>query len=241
MLEIQDIHVYRGKTYVLQGVSLHVGQGEIAALIGANGAGKTTTLRAASGLLRAKQGRILFRPEPGGEQVDISRLKPEQIVGLGMSHCPEGRGVFSSLSVRENLLIGAYLRTDRDGIAEDYEKVCRMFPILEERSGQAAGLLSGGEQMMLAVGRSLMSSPRLLLLDEPSLGLAPLVVEQIFRMLAEINSQGVTILLVEQNAVMALDLAHKAYVMENGRVTLSGPSRELACNPDVRRAYLGGH
>ncbi len=240
MLRLDDIHVYRGGTYVLQGVSLEVGRGEIVALIGANGAGKTTTLRTVSGLLRARRGRIEYRPDPDGEAVDISRLPAERIVSLGISHCPEGRGVFSRLTVRENLLVGAYLRRDRSAVEEDCRRIVRLFPILGERSHQRAGSLSGGEQEMLAVGRALMSRPRLLLLDEPSLGLSPLVVEQLFETLLAVNEEGVTLLLVEQNAVMALDLAHRAYVMENGRIGLSGPSPDLAGNEAVQRAYLGG-
>jgi branched-chain amino acid transport system ATP-binding protein len=240
MLEIKDIHVYRGQTYVLQGVSLEIDRREIVALIGANGAGKTSMLRTVSGLLRARSGQILFRPDADSEKIDISRMSAEQIVSLGVSHCPEGRGIFSRLSVRENLLIGAYLRKDRSLIEEDYRRVCNIFPILGERADQAGGSLSGGEQEMLAVGRALMSRPRLLILDEPSLGLGPIIVENLFNVLQEINTQGVTILLVEQNAVMALDFAHRAYVLENGRVTLSGPSSELADNEKVRRAYLGG-
>jgi len=240
MLRIDDIHVYRGRTYVLHGVSLEVQRGEIAALIGANGAGKTTTLRTISGLLRPRSGHIYFQPEVKGREIEISGLAAEEIVRLGVSHCPEGRGVFSQLTVRENLLVGAYLSRDNQAIDQDYRHITDMFPILRERARQTAGLLSGGEQMMLAVGRALMSRPRLLIMDEPSLGLAPLLVDMIFRMLSEINEQGVTILLVEQNAVMALDLAHKAYVLETGRVALSGPSRELASDEKVRQAYLGG-
>jgi branched-chain amino acid transport system ATP-binding protein len=240
MLEIDDIHVYRGQTYVLQGVSLQVGRQEIVALIGANGAGKTSMLRTISGLLRARRGKILYQPAGSSKKIDISRMSAEQIVGLGVSHCPEGRGIFSRLSVKENLLIGAYLRKDKDAIGEDYRRICEIFPILGERADQTGGSLSGGEQEMLAVGRALMSRPRLLILDEPSLGLGPIIVENLFNVLHEINSQGVTMLLVEQNAVMALDFAHRAYVLENGRVTLSGPSRELADNVNVRRAYLGG-
>lgn len=241
MLEVKDIHVYRGKTRVLKGVSLRVEHGQIVALIGANGAGKTTTLRTVSGLLRPQQGGIYYRPEKDGDRIDLSTLAAEKLVGLGISHCPEGRGVFSGLSVRQNLLIGAYLRKDKRSIAADFERVCRLFPILGERTAQAAGSLSGGEQAMLALGRALMSRPRLLILDEPSLGLGPIIVENLFDILSEINSRGVTILLVEQNAVMALDLAHKAYVLETGRITLSGPSRQLANDENVRRAYLGGH
>ena len=240
MLEIRDIHVYRGQTYVLQGVSLEVNRGEIVALIGANGAGKTSMLRTISGLLRTKSGQIIYQPNGNGEKIDISRMSAEQIVNLGVSHCPEGRGIFAQLTVRENLLVGAYLRKDKQAIGKDYQHVCEIFPILGERANQAGGSLSGGEQEMLAVGRALMSRPRLLILDEPSLGLGPIIVENLFRVLHEINTQGVTILLVEQNAVMALEYADRAYVLENGCVTLSGPSRELANNENVRRAYLGG-
>ncbi|KIX12428.1 ABC transporter ATP-binding protein [Dethiosulfatarculus sandiegensis] len=240
MLKLNDIHVYRGQTYVLKGVSLEVGRGEIVALIGANGAGKTTTLRTISGLLTPKNGSIIYTPEKDDPPWDISGAQAEDIVARGIAHCPEGRGVFAQLSVRENLMVGAYLRNDKKQIEYDHERVCHMFPILGERANQAAGSLSGGEQAMLAVGRALMTRPRLLILDEPSLGLAPLVVEFIFDMLAEINSQGVTVLLVEQNAVMALKLANRAYVLENGQVTLSGPSDELARDEKVRRAYLGG-
>jgi len=240
MLEIRDIHVYRGQTYVLQGVSLAVNRGEIVALIGANGAGKTSMLRTISGLLRTKSGQIIYQPNGKGEKIDISRMSAEQIVNLGVCHCPEGRGIFARLTVRENLLVGAYLRKDKQAIGEDYEHVCEIFPILGERANQAGGSLSGGEQEMLAVGRALMSRPRLLILDEPSLGLGPIIIENLFKVLHEINTQGVTILLVEQNAVMALEYADRAYVLENGRVTLSGPSQELANNENVRRAYLGG-
>ena len=240
MLEVRDIHVYRGQTYVLQGVSLAVKRGEIVALIGANGAGKTSMLRTISGLLRVKSGQILYRAGGKDEKTDISRMPAEHIVNLGVSHCPEGRGIFARLSVRENLLLGAYLRRDKPAIAADYRRVCDTFPILGERADQAGGSLSGGEQEMLAVGRALMSRPRLLILDEPSLGLGPIIVDDLFRVLQEINARGVTILLVEQNAVMALEYADRAYVMENGRVTLSGPSRDLAGNEDVRRAYMGG-
>ncbi|OGP62708.1 MAG: ABC transporter ATP-binding protein [Deltaproteobacteria bacterium RBG_13_49_15] len=240
MLKIDDIHVYRGRTYVLQGVSLEVGRREIVALIGANGAGKTTLLRTISGLLRPKKGKILFQPDSQSQEIDISGASPEQIVQLGISHCPEGRGIFSRLSVLENLMIGAYLRKNRNEILDDYNSICRVFPILKEREDQAAGSLSGGEQEMLAIGRALMSRPELLILDEPSLGLGPIVVESLFQVLSEINSRGVTILLVEQNAIMALDLAHRAYVLETGRVVLYGTSGELAGNEDVQKAYLGG-
>jgi len=240
MLRIDDIRVYRDRTYVLQGISLNVGHGEIVALIGANGAGKTSMLRTISGLLRPKSGRILYKPHGAGEEIDISRVSAEQIVALGISHCPEGRGIFSRLSVGENLMIGAYLRKNKQEILQDYRRICGIFPILGERARQTAGSLSGGEQEMLAVGRALMSRPRLLILDEPSLGLGPIIIENLFEVLHDINAEGVTILLVEQNAVMALDYSHRAYVLENGRVTLSGPSTELAQDEKVRSAYLGG-
>jgi branched-chain amino acid transport system ATP-binding protein len=240
MLTVADIHVYRGRTHVLKGVSLEVGRGDIVALIGANGAGKTTLLRTLSGLLRPRQGAIRFQAQPDGPQVDLARLAAEDIVELGVSHCPEGRGIFARLSVRENLLIGAYRRRDRRGIEEDCRRVCAIFPILAERAGQAAGSLSGGEQEMLALGRALMSRPALLILDEPSLGLGPMVVARLFEVLAEINRQGVTLLIVEQNAVAALNLARRAYVLETGRMALSGSSAALLDDPSVRRAYLGG-
>ncbi len=238
MLRIENLEVYRGRTYVLKGISLEVGRGEIVALIGANGAGKTTTLRTISGLLHPHRGRIAYRTETD-EELALDRLRAEEIVRQGVSHCPEGRGVFAGLTVRENLVAGAYLRRDKQGIREDFQKVCALFPILGQRASQTAGSLSGGEQAMLAIGRALMARPRLLILDEPSLGLAPLIVARIFALLAEINAQGVTLLLVEQNAVMALDLSHRAYVLETGRVTLSGASSAIACDEAVRRAYLG--
>lgn len=240
MLRVDDIHVYRGRTHVLKGISLEVGRGEIVALIGANGAGKTTLLRTLSGLLRPRQGAIRYRADAVSREADLTQIPAEEIVGLGLSHCPEGRGVFAQLSVRENLLIGAYRRSDRQGIEDDYRRICETFPILGERAGQAAGSLSGGEQEMLALGRALMSRPRLLTLDEPSLGLGPIVVAELFKVLEEINRQGVTLLLVEQNAVAALDLSHRAYVLETGRVALAGSSCELLNDSNVRRAYLGG-
>lgn len=239
MLTIENIDVYRGKTHVLHKVDLHVGHGEIIALIGANGAGKTTTLKTISGFLRPAKGKVLYTSEKGKNPVDISPLAPEQIVGAGISQCPEGRGIFSQLSVKENLIIGAYLRSDNE-IEKDIQSMYEMFPILGERANQTAGKLSGGEQMMLALGRSLMGRPKLLILDEPSLGLAPLIIETIFNMLIKINAQGVTILIVEQNAVMALEMSHRAYVLETGHVTLSGQSSDLVLNPRVQKAYLGG-
>ncbi len=239
MLRIENLEVYRGRTYVLKGISLEVGRGEIVALIGANGAGKTTTLKTISGLLRPHRGRIAYRTETD-EELALDRLRAEEIVRQGVSHCPEGRGVFAGLTVRENLVAGSYLRRDKQGIREDFQQVCELFPILEQRASQTAGSLSGGEQAMLAIARALMARPRLLILDEPSLGLAPLIVAKIFALLAEINARGVTLLLVEQNAVRALDLSHRAYVLETGRVTLSGASSAIACDEAVRRAYLGG-
>ncbi|WP_319583706.1 ABC transporter ATP-binding protein [uncultured Pseudodesulfovibrio sp.] len=240
MLQLKDVNVFRGNTHVLHGVSLEVGEGEIVALIGANGAGKTTTLRAVSGLLPTREGSITYRPDAGAAPLELHSMQAESIVATGLCQCPEGRGIFGGLSVIENLHMGAYLRDDKQGILEDLEKIHTMFPILADRARQTAGTLSGGEQMMLALGRSLMSRPKLLMLDEPSLGLAPLVVESIFEMLADINRQGVTVLLVEQNAVMALELAHRAYVLENGVVTMSGTGAELANDDNVRKAYLGG-
>ena len=237
MLEATDLGVWRGQTHVLEGINLAVGAGEIVALIGANGAGKTTFLMTVSGLLRPRAGGLAFRDD--GREFDLAALPAEAIVALGIAHCPEGRQVFASLTVRENLLIGAYRRRDRVAILQDLERVHGHFPILAERRDQSAGTLSGGEQMMLAIGRALMSRPRLLLLDEPSLGLAPQVVDTIFEILERINREGTTLLLVEQNASMALDLADRAYVLETGRVALSGPARTLADDPDVRRAYLG--
>lgn len=239
MLEVQNSHAYIGQTYILKGVSIEIKHGEIVALIGANGAGKTTTLSAISGLMKIRKGSILFRKEAKDAQRDISKARAEEIVKMGISHCPEGRQVFTDLSVWENLLIGAYLRREKQTIQSDLQWICGLFPILRERRNQSAGNLSGGEQMMLAIGRALMSRPKLLLLDEPSLGLAPRLVEEIFKMLEQINTAGTTILLVEQNASMALELAHRAYVMESGKIKLSGTGKELAENEAVRKAYLG--
>ncbi len=239
MLELSDLHVFRGQTHVLKGLNLRAERGEVVALIGANGAGKTTTLMTLSGLLRPRQGTIRFRAGEGGAEFDIGRCSSEEIVKLGIVHCPEGRQIFASLSVRENLVVGAYLRRDAPGVRADLERVFELFPILRERQALGAGNLSGGEQMMLALGRALMARPRMLLLDEPSLGLAPQAADQIFDMLLEINRDGATLLLVEQNASAALELAHRAYVMETGRIALSGTGAELAASEDVRRTYLG--
>jgi len=234
LLEISDLHVSYGAVQALRGVSLSVGQGEIVALIGANGAGKSTTLRAVSGIIRPHQGHIRF------DSRDITHTQPDRIVAMGISHVPEGRRVFARLTVRENLELGAYTRRDRKELAETLEQVFARFPRLRERTGQLAGTLSGGEQQMLAMGRALMSRPRLMLLDEPSMGLAPMLVREIFSIISDLNAMGTTILLVEQNANMALSIAHRAYVLETGQIVLSGPARDLTGNPEVRRAYLGG-
>ncbi len=234
MLKIEDINVYYGAIHALKGISVAVTEGEIVTLIGANGAGKSTILRTVSGLLRPKTGQILF------EGKNIASVAAQQIVKLGISQVPEGRRIFANMTVLENLELGAYVRNDSQGIKEDMDKVFNRFPRLAERRAQVAGTLSGGEQQMLAMGRALMSRPRLLLLDEPSMGLAPLLVKEIFSIIQEINATGTTILLVEQNAHMALSIANKAYVLETGRITLSGPAKELAESEEVRKAYLGG-
>ncbi len=234
MLKIDDINVYYGAIHALKGISLEVPEGEIVTLIGANGAGKSTTLRTISGLLRPKTGHITF------EGQDIASLPAQDIVKKGICHVPEGRRIFANMSVLENLELGAYTRSDSKGIAEDMEGVFKRFPRLRERKSQVAGTLSGGEQQMLAIGRALMSRPRLLLMDEPSMGLAPLLVKEIFAIIKEINASGTTILLVEQNANMALSVAQKAYVLETGRITLAGTAKELSESEAVRKAYLGG-
>ena len=233
ILELQDLHVHYGAIHALHGVSLRVARGEVVALIGANGAGKTTTLRAVSGLLEPTSGRVILAGE------DVAGVKAHQLVPKGLAHAPEGRGIFLNLSVEENLRLGAFLRRDEAGIAADMERGYGLFPRLKERRRQQAGTLSGGEQQMLAVARALMSRPRLLLLDEPSLGLAPQVVEQIFSILRSINEEGVSVLLVEQNAAKALQLAHRAYVLETGEVVMEGAGRELLHAPEIRKAYLG--
>jgi branched-chain amino acid transport system ATP-binding protein len=233
MLSLRDLDVHYGAIHALRGVSFEVREGEIVTLIGANGAGKTTTLRAVSGLLRASAGSIEYR----GERT--AGLKPHKLVERGLCHAPEGRGIFPNLTVRENLQLGAFLRRDADGIAKDMEQGFSLFPILKEREKQMAGTLSGGEQQMLAIARALMARPKLLLLDEPSLGLAPQVTETIFRIIEEINRHGVTILLVEQNAHLALGIAHHGHVLETGQVVQSGTGQELLRSPEVRKAYLG--
>ncbi|MDD3853366.1 MAG: ABC transporter ATP-binding protein [Syntrophomonadaceae bacterium] len=234
MLEVKEIDVYYGAIHALKKLSINVEQGSIVTLIGANGAGKTTTLKTISGLLRPRSGAIYFK---GNE---ITKVPPEKIVGLGISQVPEGRRVFASMSVMENLEMGAYLRKKKSEINSDLENVFTRFPRLKERSRQMAGTLSGGEQQMLAIGRALMARPQLLLMDEPSMGLAPLLVKEIFEIIKDINSRGTTILLVEQNANMALSIADYAYVIETGEIVLQGNARELMHSEDVKNAYLGG-
>jgi branched-chain amino acid transport system ATP-binding protein len=233
MLTLENVSVNYGAINALSGISLRVEQGEVVTLIGANGAGKSTTLRTITGLLEPTQGRVIFEGE------DISGKATHKLVARGISMSPEGRGVFANLSVRENLQMGAYLQKNRSQIASDMQRVFEMFPRLKEREAQSAGTLSGGEQQMLAMGRALMSRPRLLLLDEPSLGLAPLVVHTIFEAIEEIRSKGTTILLVEQNAHAALKHSDRAYVLETGQIVMEGPSAELAADPRIKEAYLG--
>jgi len=234
VLQVKDIDIYYGAIHALKKLSLEVEQGSIVTLIGANGAGKTTTLKTISGLLRPRNGSVFFKG------LDISKVAPEKIVGMGISQVPEGRRVFQSMSVLENLEMGAYLRRDKKEIAEDMETVFTRFPRLKERRKQLAGTLSGGEQQMLAIGRALMARPQLLLMDEPSMGLAPLLVKEIFAIIKDINERGTTILLVEQNANMALSVAHKAYVIETGEIVLKGSAEQLLKSEDVKKAYLGG-
>ena len=233
LLELSNLDVHYGAIHALRGISFSVAEGEIVTLIGANGAGKTTTLRAVSGMLKPTNGSIRY------SGADIAGLKPHKLVARGLCHAPEGRGIFPNLTVRENLLLGAFLRRDRQEIEKDEAKGFSLFPVLEERAAQPAGTRSGGEQQMLAIARALMARPRLLLLDEPSLGLAPQVTETIFRIIEEINKAGVTILLVEQNAHLALGIAHHGYVLETGSVVQSGTGQELLKSPEIRKAYLG--
>lgn len=233
MLKLSNLHVYYGSIRALNGVSFQVNEGELVALIGSNGAGKSTTLKTISGLLRPRQGAILY------EDADITRTAPDRIVALGISHCPEGRRIFGGLTVRENLRLGAVQRRRGTDMAADMEWVLSLFPILKERLSQSGGTLSGGEQQMLAIGRALMSRPKLLLLDEPSLGLAPLIVEHIFQIIRQLKQQGKTILLVEQNIHQALDAADRVYVIETGQITLTGTPEELKHNPQVEQSYLG--
>ncbi len=233
LLDVAEISVSYGAITALKGVSLSVGKGEVVALIGANGAGKTSTLRAVSGMLKPIAGHIRLRGQ------DVTGLKSNQLVPMGLAHAPEGRGIFPNLTVQENLDLGAYLRRDTAEIAADLEKSFGLFPRLKERRAQLAGTLSGGEQQMLSISRALMSRPTLLLLDEPSLGLAPQVTQTIFRILREVNAQGMSILLVEQNAHLALELAHWAYVLETGEIAMQGTGKELLASEAIRKAYLG--
>jgi len=234
VLQVKDIDVYYGAIHALKKMSLEVEQGSIVTLIGANGAGKTTTLKTISGILRPRSGSVFFK------DIDISKVAPEKIVGMGISQVPEGRRVFASMSVLENLEMGAYLRKNKKEIADDMDNVFVRFPRLKERRKQMAGTLSGGEQQMLAIGRALMARPQLLLMDEPSMGLAPLLVKEIFAIIKDINERGTTILLVEQNAHMALSIADKAYVIETGEIVLQGSAEQLLKSEDVKKAYLGG-
>jgi branched-chain amino acid transport system ATP-binding protein len=233
LLEVDHLNVYYGAIHALQGITFSVGEGEIVTLIGANGAGKSTTLRTVSGLIRPRGGSVSLRGK------EITMMPAEDIVRQGISHVPEGRKIFAPLTVRENLLMGAYTRTDPAEIERSLERVFASFPRLKERINQLGGTLSGGEQQMLATARGLMSRPSLLLMDEPSMGLSPILVEEIFRIIQEINSQGTSILLVEQNALMALSIASRAYVLETGRIVLEGNAKEVAENPQVKAAYLG--
>ncbi len=233
MLKILGLHTYYGDLHALHGVSLHVREGEIVSVIGNNGAGKTTTLMTVSGVLRPRAGAIEF----GGRRID--HLKPAEIVGLGLGHVPEGRQLFPTMTVEENLLMGACIRRARAARAESLERAYSLFPRLRDRHGQVAGTLSGGEQQMLAIGRGLMSRPRLLMLDEPSLGLSPVMVTTMFDVIHQINRSGTTILLVEQNVFRALKLAHRGYILEDGRIVAEGPSQQLLRDPQVRTAYLG--
>lgn len=234
MLKLSELDVYYGAIHALRDVSVSVEQGEIVTLIGANGAGKSTLLRTASGMVRAKSGNVNYLGD------EIGKASIASIVSRGLIHCPEGRRIFANLTVKENLELGAYLRNDKAGIAEDYERALNYFPRVRERLAQIAGTLSGGEQQMLAIGRALMSRPKLLMLDEPSLGLAPVIVQDIFRIIKEINQEGVSILLVEQNANQALAIADRGYVLETGKIVLEGPAQKLLVDPEVRKAYLGG-
>jgi branched-chain amino acid transport system ATP-binding protein len=233
MLEISNLNVHYGAIHALKGINLKVNQGEIVTLIGSNGAGKTTTLKTISGMLKPTEGKILF------QGTEINKLNSNKLVSLGVAHVPEGRRVFGTMSVMENLEMGAYTRNDKTEIKKDFDKIFTLFPRLLERKEQMAGTLSGGEQQMLAIGRALMSRPQLLLLDEPSMGLAPLIVKQIFSIISDINKEGMTVLLIEQNASMALKIANRAYVIQNGSIDMEGDASELLNDENVKNAYLG--
>ncbi len=235
LLEVQDIHTYYGNIHALKGISLQVEEGEIVTLIGANGAGKSTTLNTICGITPARIGAVMLAGS------DITHTPPHDIVRLGVTQAPEGRQIFARLTVRENLDLGAYTRDDRSGIAESLDMVYEMFPRLKERAGQTGGTLSGGEQQMLAIGRALMAQPRILLLDEPSMGLAPILVQEIFDIVQRLNEQGTTILLVEQNAQVSLAISDRGYVLQTGEIVLSGTGKDLLANEMVRKAYLGEH
>jgi len=234
MLKVEDLVVHYGAIEAIKGISFEINEGEVVALIGSNGAGKTTTLHAISGLLKPTNGKVTFEGE------EISNIPANKIVSLGLAQVPEGRRVFSEQTVMENLELGAYTRKDPDGVKKDLEMVFNRFPRLKERKDQISGTLSGGEQQMLAMGRALMAKPKLLLLDEPSMGLAPLLVREIFSIIKDINQAGTTVLLVEQNAKMALEIADRAYVLETGKITMTGTGNELADSDEIRKAYLGG-
>jgi len=234
LLELTDVHTYYGAIHALRGISMSIEEGEIVTLIGSNGAGKSTTLRTISGLLKPRQGQILLR------NARIDGMAPHEIVSLGVSQSPEGRRVFARMTVHENLEMGAFSRRDRTAVEADFERAYTLFPRLRERASQRAGTLSGGEQQMLAIGRALMAAPKVLLLDEPSMGLAPILVEQIFEIIKTINAQGTTVLLVEQNALMALGVADRGYILQTGEIVLTDQAKALANNEAVRRAYLGG-
>ena len=234
MLRFENVHVYYGQVHALKGITGEVNEGELVAVLGSNGAGKSTTLMSVSGILKTRTGRIIY------EENDLTQASPYDIVQLGVIQCPEGRHIFGGLTVRENLIMGAVQRRDRSEVKKDIDWVCSLFPVLGERSGQTGATLSGGEQQMLAIARSLMARPRLLMLDEPSLGLAPVVVQTIFDVIRKLHQQGVTILLVEQNARKALQIADRCYLMETGSMVMSGTVEELRGNPEIERFYLGG-
>jgi branched-chain amino acid transport system ATP-binding protein len=234
MLRLENVHVYYGQVHALKGITGEVNEGELVAVLGTNGAGKSTTLMSISGILKTRTGKIMY------EKNDLTQASPYDIVQLGVIQCPEGRHIFGSLTIRENLLMGAVQRRDRSEVKKDIDWVCSLFPVLGQRSGQTGATLSGGEQQMLAIGRSLMARPRLLMLDEPSLGLAPVVVQTIFDVIRKLHRQGVTILLVEQNARQALQIADRCYVMETGNMVMSGTVEELRGKPEIERFYLGG-